>query len=98
MIKDASEIEITKRAVRIAQDAFSEVIKEIRGDWTELDVVYALEGAMRSRGAQGCSFDPIVGAGPGAALPHYQPQRRLIGGANGLLIDWGLWSKVTPVT
>ncbi|MEC7677955.1 MAG: Xaa-Pro peptidase family protein, partial [Planctomycetota bacterium] len=89
MIKDDSEIEITRRAVRIAQDAFSEVIKEIRGDWTELDVVYALEGEMRSRGAEGCSFNPIVGAGPGAALPHYQPQRRLIGGGNGLLIDWG---------
>ena len=89
MIKDDSEIATTRRAVKVAQEAFLEVIPEVQADWTELELVYALEASMRSRGAEGCSFAPIVGAGPGAALPHYQLSDRRIGGASCLLIDWG---------
>lgn len=93
MIKDESEIQTTRRAVQIAQQAFKDVIPTITPDWTELNLVYALESKMRSLGAEGCSFDPIVGAGRGAALPHYQPTNQLIGGANCLLIDWGALFK-----
>ena len=89
MIKDETEIATTRFAVKVAQEAFTEVLPQIRGNWTELEVVYALEASMRRRGAEGCSFAPIVGAGAGAALPHYQPSDRRIGGANCLLIDWG---------
>ena len=89
MIKDDSEIATTRFAVKVAQEAFSEVIPQVQANWTELELVYALEASMRSRGAEGCSFAPIVGAGPGAALPHYQPSDRRIGGASCLLIDWG---------
>ncbi len=89
MIKDAGEIEITRRAVGIAQNAFIDVLPRVAADWTELQLVYELERSMRALGAEGCSFDPIVGAGPGAALPHYQPTGHVIGEANGLLIDWG---------
>ncbi|MGB1926536.1 MAG: M24 family metallopeptidase, partial [Rubripirellula sp.] len=89
MIKDADEIAITKKAVEVAQTAFLQVLPKVQGDWSELQLAFALEDAMRQLGAQGCSFDPIVGAGPGAALPHYQPTQNRIGGSNGLLIDWG---------
>lgn len=89
MIKDLDEIAITKKAVKIAQDAFLEVLPQVRGNWTELQLAYALESSMRGLGAEGCSFAPIVAAGPGAALPHYQPTNRTLDGADCLLIDWG---------
>jgi Xaa-Pro aminopeptidase len=44
---------------------------------------------MRLLGAVGCSFAPIVAAGPAGALPHYQPDITKIGDSTTLLIDWG---------
>ncbi len=89
MIKDAAEIQHTRDAVDAAQRAFRDVVPKIKPEWTELQVSYELESVMRSFGAEGCSFSPIVAAGAGAALPHYQPGDRSIGGESTLLIDWG---------
>lgn len=89
MIKDAGEIETTRQAVRIAEAAFESLLPMLSGRWTEREVAHELESKMRFLGASGCSFSPIVGAGPAGALCHYHPSDRPLGDAPSVLIDWG---------
>tara|TARA_R110002049_G_scaffold72490_1_gene186953 strand:- start:45438 stop:46550 length:1113 start_codon:yes stop_codon:yes gene_type:complete len=89
IIKDASEIEITRQAVRIAERTFQSVVAKLRPDWSEQEIAYELESTMRFLGASGVSFSPIVAAGPSGALPHYHSSPNPIGDAATLLIDWG---------
>ena len=89
MIKDESEIEITRHAVRIAERAFLSLVPMLSSSWSERQIAHELEAKMRFLGAQGCSFAPIVAAGPSGALPHYQPSDAKVGDATTLLIDWG---------
>ncbi|MFT3690246.1 aminopeptidase P family protein [Paenirhodobacter sp.] len=47
-----------------------------QGTLTEIDVVTALEGFRRARGATDISFDTICGAGPNGAIVHYRVNER----------------------
>lgn len=88
-IKDAGEIEILRSSIKINERALQSVTAKLGADWTELEFAYELESTIRRLGASGFSFDPIVGAGPGGAKPHYQPGAALIGDFPALLVDWG---------
>jgi Xaa-Pro aminopeptidase len=44
---------------------------------------------MRSRGASGTSFPPIIAAGSTSSLPHYRPADRPVRCGQPLLFDWG---------
>ena len=48
---------------------------------------------MRSFGASGTGFEPIVGVGPTAALPHAHAGDRCVSEHPVLLIDWGASTK-----
>lgn len=89
MVKDAGEIEILRSAVRINERALESVLAKLGPDWTEQEIAYELEATIRRLGATGFSFDPIVGAGPGGAKPHYQSGQALVGDYPTLLVDWG---------
>lgn len=89
MIKDAGEIETLRRAVRINERALESILAKLSPDWSEQEIAYELESTIRRLGATGFSFDPIVGAGPGGAKPHYRSGATLIGDHPALLVDWG---------
>ena len=89
MIKDEAEVVLTRRAVEIAERVFTELVPTLTSEHTEKQVAHDIEHRMRQLGAQGCSFAPIVAAGPGGALPHYQPQDLPLAKHRSLLIDWG---------
>ncbi|MEM6470699.1 MAG: Xaa-Pro peptidase family protein [Planctomycetota bacterium] len=88
-IKDAGEIEILRSSVKINERALQSVLAKLGSDWSEIEVAYEIEATIRRLGASGFSFDPIIGAGPGGAKPHYRPDATLIGDHTALLIDWG---------
>ncbi|HEX4125550.1 MAG TPA: M24 family metallopeptidase, partial [Tepidisphaeraceae bacterium] len=44
---------------------------------------------LRSRGASGTSFPPIVAAAANSSLPHYRPSETLVQRDQPLLFDWG---------
>ncbi len=69
MIKDRHEIEATRVAVDQARRALEVIAASLTPDQTEKQVAADLEHVMRRFGARGCSFPPIVAAGPRAALP-----------------------------
>jgi len=88
-IKDKEEIGRLERAVMMAERAFMVVQAGLRGEHTERDVAHQLENQIRAMGGTGCSFKPIVGVGPRAALPHGTPTMAKIGSEPFVLIDWG---------
>lgn len=86
--KDAHELALMKRAIRIQELALADVLPTIEPGQTELAIAGRLELAMRARGASGPAFKTIVAAGSTGSLPHYHPTDRVLK-KGGLLIDWG---------
>jgi Xaa-Pro aminopeptidase len=87
--KDAVDLKNIQQAIRIAQDGFNDTLKLIRVGMTENEIAGQLILNMRRRGASDASFQPIVGAGANAALPHYRAAMAKVEKNKALLIDWG---------
>ncbi len=88
-VKDKWELEQIREAIRIAQRGFEVVRASLRANQTETEIRYLLEASMRDFGANAPGFEPIVGVGPTAALPHAHAGHRLVKDSPVLLIDWG---------
>jgi len=88
-LKDPSEVEQIRAAVRAAERAFVMFKSMLREQDTEKDMVDALEAYVRRSGAKGCSFPPIVAVGERGALPHAPPTSRSLGEGSKVLVDWG---------
>jgi Xaa-Pro aminopeptidase len=88
-VKDPSEIEQIRTAIRIAERAFWMFKSMLREADTEKDMVDALETYVRRAGAWGTAFPTIVAVGERGALPHAPPSNRQLGGGSKLLVDWG---------
>lgn len=88
-IKTEEEIELTRRALRLAENAFSRVLETLRPGLTEKQVAWAMEKTMREAGAQSLSFPVIVASGPNSALPHAVPTDRQLALGEPILFDWG---------
>ena len=73
-IKDESEILLMQKAQDITDNAFSELLRHITPDMTEIDVAAELEYFMRKAGASGLAFDTISVSGDASALPHGTPR------------------------
>ena len=88
-IKDKFEIAAIRKSIEVNQRAFNVIRAQLTREQTERTVAHNLEHQMRAFGAKGCAFDPIVGVGPRAALPHGRPSEKRIGESPIVLIDWG---------
>ena len=88
-IKDKWELIQIREAIYQAERGIGVVRSSLRPDQTERDIRYTLEAAMRSFGATGPGFEPIVGVGPTGALPHAHAGDLLVSESPMLLIDWG---------
>lgn len=87
--KSADEIENTRKALAIAEDAFRQVVKEMKPGMTEKQIAWEMEKRMRQAGADTLSFPSIIAAGPNSALPHAIPTDRQIKVGEPILFDWG---------
>ena len=93
-IKDKFELGVIRKSIEINERAFEVIRNQIRGDQTELEIAHNLEHQIRAFGGTRCAFDPIVGVGPRAALPHGIPSAMRIEEAPTVLIDWGTQFKL----
>jgi Xaa-Pro aminopeptidase len=89
LIKDKDEVDVIRRAARVAERAFEALRASIRPELTEKQVADDLEHQMRLLGAKCSSFPPIVAVGPRAALPHARPTSSRLSESPLLLVDWG---------
>lgn len=87
--KDAHEVKLIRRAIKIQQEALLAVLPTIKPGQTELEVAARLEAEMKSRGSSQPGFQTIVAARANGSLPHYRPGPVRIAANQPLLIDWG---------
>ncbi len=87
--KDDSEIAAIREAVRFADEAFDGIGEIVRAGRTEAEIALDLEIRMRRSGADGISFDPIVGSGPLSSHIHHSPSGRVLEEGDLVLLDYG---------
>jgi Xaa-Pro aminopeptidase len=88
-VKDASEVEAIRAAIKVAERAYVMFKTTIRESDTERDLVAAMEAAVRRAGGDCTPFPPILAVGERGALPHAPPTMKTLGEATKLLVDWG---------
>lgn len=87
--KEPEEIDAIRRAVGIADEAFTWALDRLVPGATEREVALDLEVRMRLAGADDVSFDPIIGSGPLSAHIHHTPSERVFDKGDLLLLDFG---------
>lgn len=75
-VKTQDEINKITKAQRIAEIAFSHILKFIKYDMTEVEIALELEYVMRKNGADDKSFDTICVSGSASSLPHGVPRKQ----------------------
>ena len=88
-VKDDHEIDLIRKSVGVAEEAFEAIRGEIQVGQSENYLAGLLGFELRSRGASDSSFPVIVAAGANSSLPHYRPGEALVQRDQPLLIDWG---------
>ena len=74
MIKTEDELDKIQKSQDITDLAFSELLKSIKPDMTEIEVAAELEYIMRRHGSEGPAFSTIAVSGDASALPHGIPR------------------------
>ena len=87
--KDEQEIACMVRAQRIAEEAFQQLLPEIRPGVTERQLAARLQYLAISAGAEKMSFDTIVASGPNGSMPHAVPGDRAVEEGDFITFDFG---------
>ncbi|HEY2419792.1 MAG TPA: Xaa-Pro peptidase family protein [Neobacillus sp.] len=90
MIKDAKELKIIEEACALADYAVEFGVSEIKEGKTELDVLNAVEYALKKKGVTEMSFSTMVLTGANAASPHGNPGETRIQKGDFVLFDLGV--------
>ncbi len=88
-IKDSDEIELIRKASRIADKALIETLPQLLHSPTEVEFAAELDYNMRKLGAEGPSFETIVASGENSAMPHARPTLKTIREGEVVVIDFG---------
>lgn len=89
MVKTQEELENIKMAEHIGDIAFTKILDDIKPGVTELEIAAKLEYIMKTNGAEGISFDPIVASGINSSMPHAVPGRKKIEYGDFVTLDFG---------
>jgi Xaa-Pro dipeptidase len=90
MIKDVKELKIIEEACALADYAVQFGASELKEGKTELDVLNALEYALKQKGVTEMSFSTMVLTGANAASPHGTPGETKIKKGDFVLFDLGV--------
>jgi Xaa-Pro aminopeptidase len=93
IVKDSEEIRRVKKAVRIADSAFAEILDELRPGVAECDIALEIEYKMRKLGAENVSFETIVASGQRSAMPHGRASTKRLHKGDFVTIDFGCLYK-----
>jgi Xaa-Pro aminopeptidase len=89
MVKDETELAALRRAVRIADEAFSHILPYLRPGVRERDIAAEMEYFMRRQGAEKMAFEIIVASGLRSALPHGRASDKQIAAGDFVTMDFG---------
>lgn len=88
-VKDPEEIQAIRTAEAIGDKAFTHILDFIKPGVSERDIALEIEFFMRRNGAEGLSFDTIAATGAHGAIPHAEPDGRLIQTGDFVVLDFG---------
>lgn len=89
LVKDEMEIESIRRAAKISDKVFHEVLDKIRPGVTELEVAAEISFLHKRYGAQRDAFEIIVASGIRGAFPHARASRKKIRSGEFVTLDFG---------
>jgi Xaa-Pro aminopeptidase len=89
LLKDASELEVMRRAARISTGAHRRAMRQTRPGLNEYEIEAELLHEFRSRGSQAPAYTPIVAGGANACVLHYVANDQPLKDGDLLLIDAG---------
>lgn len=89
VVKDSEEIKKIKKAVRIADKAFSDIIGRMKAGMTEKEIALELEYNMRSMGADAAAFEIIVASGQRSSMPHGIASSKKLRKGDFVTLDFG---------
>ena len=89
-VKEPYELERMRKAQKITDEAFKEVLKRIHVGMTEKELAAELIYCLLKKGGEGLSFDPIVVSGPNTSLPHGVPGDRRLKEGDFITMDFGV--------
>ena len=87
-VKDAGEIALIRRSIRLTKDVFDRIRPFVRTGVSEESVARKIEIAFLASGARP-SFDPIVAVDANSSKPHAMPTARKISKNSFVMIDIG---------
>lgn len=87
--KDSEEADFMREASRINDKAMGEIIKRVSDGAVEEELALQMLDIYKSFGADGYSFEPLVGFGESAAIGHYEGGDRVIKPGDCVLFDIG---------
>jgi len=87
--KDKDEIRHFEKAQRITNDLMTRIPSSLKQGVTEMQIAWMLEALARELGAEGLSFDAIVGFGSNSSRPHHSPTNRKFKKGDMVQIDVG---------
>jgi Xaa-Pro aminopeptidase len=89
LVKDEQEIEMMRRAARISDRAFREVVTMIRPGVREVEIGAEISYVQRMLGAERDAFEIIVASGARSAVPHARASDKKIRAGEMVVLDFG---------
>lgn len=90
LIKTPEELQILKEAASLADEGVKTGIAHLKEGVTEMEVVAAIEHALKHKGVREMSFSTMVLFGEKAGDPHGNPGTRKLQKGDGVLFDLGV--------
>ncbi|KNZ70704.1 peptidase M24 [Thermincola ferriacetica] len=88
-VKDDQEIQLLRKAVAIADKAFTHILDFLRPGITEKEIANELEYYMKTCGAEKSAFDLIIASGSRSALPHGVASGKKLAVGDFVVLDFG---------
>ena len=90
MIKEADEMKIIKKAVKITEKALEKFVRTIKAGQSEDEMEWNLLTIVRKLGGDKFSFSPIISFGKNTADVHHQKEKNNLKKSEKILIDFGI--------
>jgi Xaa-Pro aminopeptidase len=88
-VKERAELDTLRGASALSDRVYGELASERFVGRTEKELALWIDYRFRELGAEGPSFDTIVGAAGNGALPHHHPSDRPVGPNEAVVVDMG---------
>ena len=88
-VKDQFEIESLKTAIKITDEVFTQIIPELKAGAVEKEISAKISYLFKMNGAEGDSYESIIGSGWLGALPHARPSNKKFEKGDFVVMDFG---------